>query len=106
RRMLDLHADECRDVETEAAAVEDRAMAGNDARRLELLDALEHGRRAEPDLLAEADERRPAVLLQDLEDMEIYVVELDACTLIESHKVPGRVHRTFSWARRVLSTVS
>src|SRR5206468_522425 len=59
-RVGDQHPDEGSDVEAEPARVQDGAVTGDDARGLELLDALEHGQGAEPYLLADADERRPA----------------------------------------------
>src|SRR5581483_677646 len=77
-RMADDHADERGDVEAEPARVEDRAVAGDDAGRLELLDALEHGGRGEIDGLAEPGERGPAVLLQEPEDLPVGLVQLHA----------------------------
>src|SRR4029450_8496199 len=74
--MADQHADECGDVEAEPAAVEDRVVPGDHAGALELLDALEDRRGAEAHLLAQADERRAAVLLQQAEKPAIDVVEI------------------------------
>src|SRR5437667_36917 len=51
--------------------------------------ALEHGGCAETHLLADADERRAAVLLQQAEDAEVYVVQLEVGVVTESHKVEG-----------------
>src|SRR4029077_3914147 len=76
RRMADDHTDEGGDVEAEPPAVDDGAIAGDHAGRLELLDAFEDGGRAEPHLLAETHERCPAVLLEELQDAEINVVQL------------------------------
>src|SRR5438093_637488 len=93
-RVRDQHPDEGGDVEAEPARVQDGAVAGDDAGGLELLDALEHGGCAETHLLADADERRPAVLLQQAEDAEVYVVQLEVGMVTESHKVEGRFPRT------------
>src|SRR5262249_9182484 len=94
RRVADDHADEGGDVEADPAAVDDRPVAAHDPGGLELLQALEHGRRAEPDLLSATHERRATVLLYELEDMEVDVVQLDARGVTESHKVNRPPHRT------------
>src|SRR5207244_924275 len=83
-------------VEAEPARVQDGAVTGDDARGLELLDALEHGRGAEPHLLTDADERRAAVLLQQPEDAEVYLVQLDVRVPSESHKAERALAGTFS----------
>src|SRR6185436_6937575 len=57
-------ADERRDVHADLPAVDDRMIAGDHAGRFELLDALEHRRRGQADLLAESREWRSAVVLQ------------------------------------------
>src|SRR5581483_2702444 len=89
-RVADDHADEGGDVEAETAAVEDGAIARDDARGFELLDALEHRRSAETDLLAEPGEGRPAILLQQGKRAQVYVVQLEVRAVAESHKVePG-----------------
>src|SRR6266404_5308461 len=51
--------------------------------------ALEDGGCAETHLLADGDERRPAVLLQQAADAEVYVVQLEVGMVTESHKVEG-----------------
>ena len=61
-------------------ASSDRVVAGDDAAVLELLDALDHRRRREADLLADLGERQPAVLLQQRQDAEVDVVELGVCS--------------------------
>src|SRR5207249_8508586 len=86
-RVRDEHPDEGGDVEAEPARVQDGAVTGDDARGLEPLDALEHRGGAEIDLLADADEGGPAVLLQEREDAEVYVVQLEVGMVTESHKV-------------------
>ena len=53
---------------------------------LELLDALDHRRRGEADLLADLGQRPLAVLLQQREDAQVDVVEIHLF-LIEFHKV-------------------
>jgi hypothetical protein len=72
---------------------------------LELLDALEDGRRAETDLLAETDERGSTVLLQQAEYAEVYVVELEVLVIAESHKAAEGLRRTFTWVHASMSMV-
>src|SRR5437867_231375 len=102
-RVRDEHPDEGGDVEAEPARVQDGAVTGDDARGLELLDALEHGRGAEPYLLTDADERRATVLLQQPEDAEVYLVQLDVRVFSESHKAERPLAGTFSWRGHHLS---
>ncbi len=104
-RVADDDADEGGDVEPEPAGVEERPIARDDARGLELLDALEDGRRREPHHLADARERDAAVLLQHGEDAEIRVVQLARCAVAESHKAGLSFCRTYRQACFAVSTV-
>ena len=70
------HADEGGDVAAELARVEQRRVAGDDAALLELLDALDHRGRRQPDALADLGQRHFAVLLQQGEDLQIDGVEI------------------------------
>src|SRR2546425_1070869 len=56
-------------------------------------------------VLAGPDERRPAVLLQQAEDAEVYVVQLEVGMVTESHKVEGRFARTLDGKRGVCQSV-
>src|SRR5213595_3583568 len=105
-RVGDQHPDESGDVEAEPARVQDGAVAGHDAGGLELLDALEHRGGAQTHLLSDANERRPAVLLQQPEDAEVYVVQLEVGMVTESHKVEGGLAGTFRWGEASLSIES
>src|SRR5262249_49991373 len=97
------HADEGRDVEAQPAGVEGGVVARDHSRGLELLDALEHGGSAQPDVLADASERGPAVLLQHGEDATVCVVELRILMVAECHKAPRAIRWSFIWANRLLS---
>src|SRR5207249_6538840 len=98
--MRDQDADERRDVEPEPARVEERTVAEDDAGGFELLDALENGRRREPDRLADAGQRRPAVVLEEAQDLKVCLVQLGRA---ESHKVGRLVHGTSNRKRWRLS---
>src|SRR2546425_1217090 len=104
-RVRDEHPDEGRDVETDPARVQDGAVAGDDAGGLELLDALEHRGGAEIDLLADANEGGPAVLLEQGEDAEVYVVQLEVGMVTESHKVKRPFLGTLDGKRGVCQSV-
>src|SRR5207249_7898537 len=93
-RMADDHADEGGDVEPEPTAVEERAVAGDHARGLELLHPLEYCGCTEPDLLAQPHERGSTVLLEQLEEPYINVVGFDFRVLGEFHKVRKDIGRT------------
>jgi len=103
--VADDHTDEGRDVEAEPTRVEQRAVAENDPGRFELLDALEDGGSREPDRLADARERRPAVVLEEAQDLKVGVVQLGVRVCAESHKVQGAIDRTSNRNGWVLSMV-
>src|SRR5438093_11046220 len=105
-RVCDQHPDEGGDVETDPARVQDGAVAGHDAGGLELLDALEHRGGTQTHLLSDANERRPAVLLEQHADAEVYVVQLEVGMVTESHKVGGGLAGTFRWGEASLSIES
>src|SRR5206468_12903920 len=96
-RVRDQHPDESGDVEAEPARVQDGAVAGHDAGGLELPDALEHRGGAQTHLLSDANERRPAVLLQQPEDAEVYVVQLEVGMVPDFLRVGGGQAGTLRW---------
>ena len=64
----------------------DRVVAGDDAAVFELLDALDHRGRRQSDLLAELDQRDPAVLLQQGDNLQVDGIEFGGISA-EFHKV-------------------
>ena len=58
-----------------------------------------------PDLLAEARERRPTVVLQQSEDADVDVVQRGVCVVSESHKVPPVGEHPFIRVLRAVSMV-
>jgi len=74
-RMRDRHADERGDVLAETGRIDGRVIADDDAAVFEFFDALVDRRRGEADLLAELDERNPAVLLQEGDNLQVNSIE-------------------------------
>src|SRR5580693_6114145 len=85
-RMRNRNADERRDVLAEASRVDGGVIADDDAAVFELLDALVDRRRGQPYLLTEFDERNPAVLLQQSDNLQIDSIEFGGISS-EFHKV-------------------
>ena len=78
-RMTDDDADERGDVLANPPRVDDSAVAGDHFVVFELLDALDHRRRRQPNLLADLGQRQLAVLLQQRQNMEVDLVEFAFC---------------------------
>ncbi len=76
RLSLEAHRNEGEHAEPEGVRVDTRRVAHNDAARDELLDALVHARLAEPDALADGRLRHAPVPLQEVEDLEVYGIEV------------------------------
>jgi hypothetical protein len=76
---LDRH--EHGDADIDARRVEDGDAPLDDAGLLQLLDAAPAGCGREPDLLADIGHGERAVLLQDLENLDVHLIEHGQCRL-------------------------
>src|SRR5262245_27948753 len=97
--------DERGDVEPEQPRFQGGVIPLDDPCGFELLDALHHRRRAQPDVLADAGERRPAVVLEHVEDAAVGVVELGFLLVTEYHKAPQGYWWPFIRGKALLSMV-
>src|SRR5208282_4861676 len=84
--MRDRHADERGDVLAEAGRVDGGVVADNNSTVFEFFYALVDRRRREPDLFTELDERNPAVLLQETDNLQVDGIEFEGIPA-EFHKV-------------------